>query len=336
MRHVNARFILQLLLFWSVAQLAHASCQWDGPPLGTTYNAVNDEIDVNMINTSIGSRLSDIGGIDGSPSWQTKCNGGESAGYTNLAGSTVPALSSEKGPVYNISALPGIGYSVSGSSLYGSPNYFMPYGSVQAPAGGYSFDASAKLRLDFWRTGPLTTGHYCLPPGTTLGYVKFDNLTVASVVMSNGLCANVVGPTCTVSTDSTNISVPLGNQSISQFTGIGSSSLSRGFNINLDSCSNVKAVLMQFNATPDGDYANAAQQGVIQLQNVASKATGIGVQLLKGDNITPVPLNSQQSMWQGSSTPNISLPFAVRYLQTRSTVTPGEANALAQFVVAYQ
>ena len=336
MWHIKTRYIVQLLLLWSMANLAHASCRWVGMPGPTTYGATNNSIQVNMINTSVGSRLSDIAGVDGNPSWQTECAGGESAGYTNQVGATAPALNSEKGPVYNINALPGIGYSISGTSLYDNPDYFKPYGTVQAPGGNYSFDASAKLRLDFWRTGVLTTGQYCLPAGTSLGYVKFDNLTVANIVMLNGLCANVVGPTCTVSTNSKNISVPLGNQPISQFTGVGSSSPSRGFNIDLLSCSNVKSVLLQFNATPDSDYANAAQQGVIQLQSVANKATGIGVQLLKQDNVTPVPLNSQQSMWQGASTPTISLPFAVRYLQTRSSVTPGEANAVAQFVIAYQ
>ena len=333
----KVRFTLQCLLLWSWAAVCQASCNWNGQIGPTQYSATNTSITVNSLGTSIGSRVADIAGVSGTPSWQTQCSGSESAGYTNQAGAAVPAITnSEKGPVYNISALPGIGYSLSDTSLYNSPNYFKPYGTVTAPAGGYSFDATSKLRIDFWRTGDLTTGQYCLPAGTTLGYVRFDNLTVARVVMSNGLCANVIGPTCTISTDSKNISVPLGDQLVSQFTGIGSSSPGKGFNIKLLSCSNVQAVLLQFNATPDSDYPNAAQQGVIQLQATANKATGIGVQLLKGDGVTPMPLNSQQSVWQGTSTPAISLPFSVRYLQTRASVTPGQANALAQFVVAYQ
>lgn len=338
MRYTTSCFILQTLLLGSSINLAHASCNWNGQIGPTLYSTTNSSITVNSLNTSIGSRVADIAGVSGTPSWQTQCAGSESAGYTNLAGGTAPVIgNSEKGPVYGITSLPGIGYSLSDTALYNNtPNYFQPFGTVSAPAGNYSFDATAKLRIDFWRTGTLTTGQYCLSAGTSLGHVKFGSLIVTQVVLGNPLCVNVVGPTCSISTDSKNISVPLGSQHVSQFTGIGSTSQSKSFNINLLSCSNVKAILMQFNATPDGDYANAAQQGVIQLQNVASKATGIGVQLLKGDNITPVPLNSQQSMWQGSSTPNISLPFAVRYLQTRSTVTLGEANALAQFVVAYQ
>ena len=335
---VHLRLVmLSSLLLLGIPLTTQASCSWNGLVGPTLYGATNSSITVNSLGTSIGSRVADIAGVSGTPSWQTQCSGSESAGYTNQVGATAPAIgNSEKGPIYNINALPGLGYSLSDTSLYSSPNYFKPYGTVSAPAGSYNFDASAKLRIDFWRTGNLTTGQYCLPAGTTLGYLRFDNLTVLRVVMSNGLCVNVVGPTCTVSTDSKNISVPLGDQQISQFSGIGSGSPGKRFNINLLSCSNVQAVLLQFNATADSDYPNAAQQGVIQLQSVANKATGIGVQLLKADGVTPMPLNSQQNVWQGASTPSLSLPFTVRYLQTKASVTPGQANALAQFVVAYQ
>lgn len=337
MANNQARFILHCLLLWSMATASHASCKWREQIGPTQYSATNSSITVNSLSTSIGSRIADIAGVSGTPSWQTHCSHNRSAGYTNQVGAMAPAIgNSEKGPIYNINALPDIGYSLSDTSLYQSPNYFNPYGTVTAPPGDYPFDASAKLRIDFWRTGELTTGQYCLPAGTTLGYVRFDSLTVVRVVMSNGLCANVVGPTCTISTDSKNISVPLGEQQASQFTGIGSGSPGKAFNINLLSCSNVQAVLLQFNATPDSDYPNAAQQGVIQLQASPDRATGIGVQLLKGDGVTPMPLNNQQSVWQGAAPPAISLPFTARYLQTRVRVTPGQANALAQFVVAYQ
>lgn len=338
MWHCKARFILLGLLFWSVIPGAYASCSWNGQIGPTLFSAINSSLTINSLNSSVGSRLSDIGGVSGTPSWQTQCSGNESAGYTNQAGVITPAIAnSEKGPIYNINALPGIGYSLSDTSLYNNgPNYFKPYGTVTAPGGSFSFDATAKLRIDFWRTGDLITGQYCLPAGTAMGYVRFDALTVTRLVMSNGLCVNVVGPTCTISSSSKNIAVPLGDQHVSQFTQIGSSTPSKGFNINLLACSNVKAVLLQFNATADSDYPSAAQQGVIQLQATANQAAGIGVQLLKGDGVTPMPLNSQQSVWQGASTSAITLPFSVRYLQTRTRVTPGQANALAQFVVAYQ
>lgn len=327
--------VLGLMLLGS--QHAHASCSWQDGLVGPTlYSATTSSLSVNSLGSSVGSRLADMAGIDGSGAWRTQCTGNESAGYTNQVGATAAVFTSEKGPVYPISAIPGIGYSLSDTKLYNWPNYFQPYGTVSTPSDLYDFDASAKLRLDFWRTGALTTGQYCLPAGTVLGNVRFDNLTVARLVVSNGLCINVVGPTCTVSTGSQNISVPLGSQSASQFSGIGSSSASQHFNIDLLSCTNVKAVLLQFNATADSDYPNAAQQGVIQLQSVANKASGVGVQLLQGDNSTPMPLNSQQAVWQGGATSSLSLPFAARYLQTKASVTPGEANAIAEFVVAYQ
>ena len=66
-------------------------------------------------------------------------------------------------------------------------------------------------------------------------------------------------------------------------------------------CGNVYAVLMQFNA-------NAAHKGLCRYQEG----------------------------WCSTPASNLTLPFAVRYLQTRSQATPGQANALVQFVVAYQ
>ncbi|MDH1507870.1 type 1 fimbrial protein [Aeromonas caviae] len=328
-------YALLLALSWNPAALAN--CSWkDGLVGPARYSAPNSSLTVNSINTAVGQRVGDIGGMDGTPSWKSNCSGSESAGYSNLVGATAPAIgSSEKGPIYNITTIPGIGYSLSDTALYNTPNYFRPYGEVKAPIGDYYFDATSKIRVDFWKTGNMTTGQYCLPAGTLLGNVRFDNLTVVEARLTNGLCVNIVGPTCTVSTDSKNITVPLGTQQAQQFTGIGSSSASRNFNIHLQSCSNVYAVLMQFNASADPDYANAAQQGVIQLQAGAQNATGIGVQLLNSA-LLPQPLNNRQEVWRGAPASNLTLPFAVRYLQTRSQVTPGQANALVQFVVAYQ
>ena len=88
----KVRFTLQCLLLWGMATASHASCSWNGQIGPTQYSATNASITVNSLGTSIGSRVADIAGVSGTPSWQTQCSGSESAGYTNQAGAAVPAI----------------------------------------------------------------------------------------------------------------------------------------------------------------------------------------------------------------------------------------------------
>lgn len=330
-----ASLLLLLMVCWP--HPAQANCSWSGGQTGPSrYLGTTSTISLNVLNSAVGQRLSDIGGMSGTPSWNSNCVGNESSGYTNEAGPISPVLTqSEKGPIYGFTQVPGIGYTLSDSNLYnGSNNYFRPYGSLSAPGGQFYFDASNKVRVDFWKTGNTTAGHYCLPAGTRLGNVKFGTLVVFEASLSNGLCIDVQGATCSVATASKNITVPLGSYSVNQFSGNNRNTTSHPFNIELQNCNQVQQVDVEFIATADPNTFNGAINGIVQLEQSAGHASGIAVQLLNAQN-TPLGLNQKISVWRGNQN-SVTLPFAVRYLKTSSQITPGHANAMMQFMVSYQ
>lgn len=335
------KFLLALLLGWVLQPMARAECNWsDGLPGPTIYQVqTSANYPTNVTNMNVGERVFDVGGAEGAPSWKTSCSGGEQAGYDNSLGSPAPVLSGEKGPIYEISKIPGLGYSLSDTQAYDWPNYYRQYGTLNAPGGQYYFDASRKkMRIDFWMTGSLQVGRHCLNAGKLMGSVRFGNLDVIRVNLASGFCLDVVEPTCTVQTDSKQITVPLGNHLVTSFSGVGSVGSTVPFSIHLGACSNVSQVTIQFNAVADADYPSAAAAGVLSTAGSPSPAaTGVGIQLMDGRTSSPMVLLQPKVMWNGASgTTSISLPFGARYIQTRSMVTPGYAHGSAQFVLSYQ
>lgn len=334
------KFLLALLLGWVLHPMARAECTWSDGLIGPTIYRVQTPSThtMNVTYANVGQRVWDVGGVDGAPSWKTSCSGGEQAGYINSLGSPSPVLTGEKGPIYEIAQVPGLGYSLSETQAYDPPNYYRQYGTLNAPSGQYYFDAGRKLRVDFWKTGSLQAGSYCLDPGARMGSVRFGSLDVIDVILAGGLCLNVVAPTCTVQTDSKQITVPLGNRPVTSFSGMGSVGPTVPFSIHLGACSNVSQVAIQFNAVADADYPSAAAAGVLSTAGSPSPAaTGVGIQLMDGRTSSPMVLLQPKVMWNGTSgTTSISLPFGARYIQTRSTVTPGYAHGSAQFVLSYQ
>lgn len=334
------KFLLALFLGWLLHPMARAECTWSDGLIGPTIYRVQTPSThtMNVTYANVGQRVWDVGGADGAPSWKTSCSGGEQAGYINSLGSPSPVLTGEKGPIYEIAQVPGLGYSLSETQAYDPPNFYRQYGTLNAPSGQYYFDAGRKLRVDFWKTGSLQAGRYCLAAGTRMGSVRFGNLDVIDVVLASGLCLDVVAPTCEVQTDSKQITVPLGNHPVTSFTGVGSVGPTVPFSIHLGACSNVSQVAIQFNAVADADYPSAAAAGVLSTAGSPSPAaTGVGIQLMDGRTSSPMVLLQPKVMWNGTSgTTSISLPFGARYIQTRSTVTPGYAHGSAQFVLSYQ
>lgn len=339
------KFVLVLLLGWVLQlQMAQAECyRSDGLPGPTIYQVQTPSTHTMSVTyANVGQRVWDVGGADGAPSWKTSCSGGEQAGYINLLGSDSPVLTGEKGPIYEIAQVPGLGYSLSDTQAYDpnyNYNYYRQYGTLNAPSGQYYFNAdSNKLRVDFWKTGSLQAGPYCLAAGTRMGSVRFGSLDVIHVNLASGFCLNVVEPTCTVQTDSKQITVPLGNRSVTSFSGVGSLGPTVPFSIRLGACSNVSQVTIQFNAVADADYPSAAAAGVLSTAGSPSPAaTGVGIQLMDGRTSSPMILLQPKVMWNGTSgTTSISLPFGARYIQTRSMVTPGYAHGSAHFVLSYQ
>ena len=324
----------------------HAACNITSGTAPTVYGH-GGQSKQPTITASIGSHPFDFAGAAGTSTWASSCSGSDSAGFINLVGSNTPLGSasgnygnSNGNPIYGIDALPGIGFAPSWNlSSSGLNAYFQPYGTLSAPT-NYNLNDAGTMRIDFFVTSALWAGSWCLPTGASLGEIRFGSQAVARLqVTGSPLCITVTGRTCSVTSASQNLGVPLGSYSLAQFTGIGYTTPARSFNIQLQNCTGgVAKVNMMFNATADNDYANAANLGIIKLS--PSGATGVAVQLLRGDGST-LPLNSfpTSPIWSGSQLSeggSLNVPLKVRYIQTKNSVTAGQANATSTFNVIYQ
>lgn len=167
-------------------------------------------------------------------------------------------------------------------------------------------------------------------------YVKGSDLKFYFTNIKQAIA--VTDETCKVASDS-NQTVTLGSYTASPTSGLGSaagqSSEMTPFTINLN-CEALLSgrfdVMMQFDGTAASGYSDA---GVLAL-NAASTASGVGVQLL---NESQQPL-SLGSPFHVASYPLasalISVPLYARYYQIADTVTPGSADAVAQYTISYQ
>lgn len=332
-----------LCLLWLCAPAVQAACQFQGDT-PTLYGHPGRTVQVAQ-DTAVGQHPFDFGGAAGSQSWTVTCTGSEPAGYVNQVGALAP-LGRAPGQygnstwVYQIAALPGLGYAPSWNMSNGGLNsYFAPYGELNAPA-DYRLDDPGSMRIDFFVMSPLWSGRWCLPAGQTLGDIRFDSTSVARLVVSGSpLCIEVNGATCQVAAGSSQQTVLLGRHVLSDFQRPGTTTPARPFQIGLTRCAaGIAAVNLRFVASEESDYAQAGDLGLVALN--PGGAQGVAVQLLDG-NSRPFPLNRFPDLpvWQGSpltGESELTLPFFARYYQTRDQVSAGPAQASVLFEVVYR
>lgn len=140
----------------------------------------------------------------------------------------------------------------------------------------------------------------------------------------------IVGNTCTVSSDSTNINVDLGAISTRQFSGVGSvSNIRRPFTLNLENCGpTFSGAKVRFTGTSDSDNSQL-------LQLDAGGASGAGVQILDAKG-TVVPLNTWSEIWTGNDNGTATLQFSARLQATKARVEAGDVSAVATWELEYQ
>lgn len=167
------------------------------------------------------------------------------------------------------------------------------------------------------------------------GHYRGCNGTVAlrpAVIFNINANITIQIPTCTVSTASANELVTLPTIGTLPLSGIGSSAGQTHFSLQLTQCADALDVYVTLNtATPEGTA------GVIAPTTGAGYATGVGVQLLKADAVTPVSFGTPllTGSTQGSNSSYVIGLFA-RYYQTSTSITPGMVNAIATFTIGYQ
>lgn len=185
------------------------------------------------------------------------------------------------------------------------------------------------------KTGPIAPGPQSFN-GVQLFSGSYD--TIGSVLRYN-LHGTVIAAQCSLQADAVNPDpVALGTHEVKDFSGPGHTTAPVTFEIRLNDCdddptgsstrAHIRLEGAQGSTTLDRDL------GLFSLSS-GSGASGIGIQVLHADGVTPVTLEEDVPV-----TPLIPgetyLNFQARYYQTAPQVTAGQANGALNFTMSYR
>ncbi|MBF4180648.1 fimbrial protein [Lelliottia nimipressuralis] len=153
--------------------------------------------------------------------------------------------------------------------------------------------------------------------------------TTPAIAGTISFSGNILGGTCTITNPTINI--PLGDHKVTDFSGKGSVLGWYNFNINLNCEANAK-VSVKIDATQDPSN----EQSVMALDSGDDTADGVGVELWF-TNGTGTYVNFGDVQYYNTFTKEgpATIQLAARYHQTKDIMTPGVANATAQFTIIY-
>ncbi|MDK9604844.1 fimbrial protein [Lelliottia wanjuensis] len=141
----------------------------------------------------------------------------------------------------------------------------------------------------------------------------------------------ILNNTCTISSESKNITVPMGMVASKQFYKAGDTTNPIQFSINLENCgSAVSGVDVTFTGATD-----TANKDLLAIDTGTGNATGLGIALLD-QNKTLIPISEPSKQY--ALTPDaksVSLVFFAQYTATGAKVSAGVANATATFTLNY-
>ncbi|MCS3419781.1 type 1 fimbria pilin [Pseudomonas sp. BIGb0558] len=136
------------------------------------------------------------------------------------------------------------------------------------------------------------------------------------------------------------VRMSLGTVSTTAFRGVGSNAGSTTENISL-SCGGGDGSTRDVLITVTDQTQPANRTDVLSLAG-GSTADGVALQLLRGPTLIRYGADSSAignpNQWLAGSTGNgtFTIPLTARYIQTGSSITPGTANGVATFTMAYR
>jgi len=189
------------------------------------------------------------------------------------------------------------------------------------------------ITAQFVKTGPITPGTISAVSLFHFYWVVlgFNNSTLfpidTTVSLNGGTVVNVVG--CAVNAGSANLTVQLPTVSTTALNGVGKTAGNTPFSLGLVCQAGTVVNITLATASPSGTYT-----GVVPPMLGSGYATGVGVQLLNGNN-TPVTFNALNAV---GASPNgaLTIPYSAQYFQTAASVTPGNVSATVTFTMSYQ
>lgn len=172
--------------------------------------------------------------------------------------------------------------------------------------------------------------------------MTFTRLTLAAVLLGSAgialaddasvnISGTILDNTCSVSPDSQDKQVSLGNISSKQFQKMGDGSPVQVFVINLEKCSTqVSNITVSFTGLADSKNTD-----LLALDAGSGNASGLAVGIYDASrNLVPVGKPSGNYTIQPGQA-NVALKFFARYIATENTVTSGNATATTTFVLNY-
>ena len=170
--------------------------------------------------------------------------------------------------------------------------------------------------------------------------IQLAAVAVAGVLSQGAFAADgtinftgeITSSPCSITAGNQNVAVPLGKVSATTFDGATAGTATAGkaaplnaFNINLTGCSAAATGgTVTFNGTADTDDTT--------LVRVTGGAAGVALQITDdgGTKISNGTASKSYTLKQGDNT----FKFQAGYVATKTTVTAGVANAVAQFTLA--
>ncbi|MBL5824726.1 fimbrial protein [Serratia fonticola] len=190
------------------------------------------------------------------------------------------------------------------------------------------------------------TGTGSLAPGQYSSYYA-DGTGPSRPILISHVLANsitIVTSSCSVDAGSKNKVINLSTVATAAFKGVGSTAAEQDFSININ-CVGGSGTELLPGGTGEGlvnvrfDYTRDASNapGVLQPVQDSNAASGVGVQLLTGNNSTPI--TSGTAVYAGHTIANqtntITLPLKARYYQTAAKMKGGTIKSIATFTLEY-
>lgn len=246
-------------------------------------------------------------------------------------------------PIYKTN-VPGVGIIIQGRNR-SSPGPGLQTDWTEIITGTTTYwDGSFAARL-VSTTETIISGNVSLSKVAELRVTDKNDPTGSSTIIPINLVVsgnvNFTSKTCSVSTNSKNISVSLGTVNSNAISTTGSSLVNSAFTINLDSCSTGLKVNMTF--TDNNNPANTSN--ALSLTNDGQQATGVGIRIINQATMQPVNFgpdsaivgNPNQFMVINTTGTNVAIPFSATYVKTGSSaIVGGTANGVATFTMSYQ
>lgn len=329
--------ILRLLfLFGGLPVSAWASCSFDSGYM-TSIQSITLPATLSIpVDAAPGTELWSTGWVAASGT-NISCNssGNVSGTLAPGIGAAVPGFTNNSGfPSVFKTNIEGIGISVywcNNNNCNPDYNNVTPIASLAWPVSNNPYPLKNSWWVRLVKTGPILNGGQLQVSGNSTIY--YQSLAVAQLSLAGGVA--VTSRACSVNPDSQGITVALPTVLKSQLpSGLGvlaDNSKARAFQINLR-CDNGVKVNYQIDGASSGNNVLNNAGGV-------GMATGVGVQLFRGDAssslVQPLASKLLQTTTTGANQP-VSIPLAVKYYKTASSVTPGQVAVTATFTLTYE